>query len=138
VAKRVDTLAAEQSPLPRRFVRGLPYGPCNCPCLFAQLDPKLFHEEVGWFQYVFGGLAYGFIAAMTATSFDRTAAWIGPKAWRALHTIGAYYIAISFLYLEFSAAIYYPYYRPFAVFAALILIIRFIRPPTRRQASVIN
>jgi methionine sulfoxide reductase heme-binding subunit len=103
---------------------------------FAELDPELFHEEVGWFQYVFGGLGFAFIAAMTATSFDRTAAWIGPTAWRSLHTIGVYYIALSFLYLEVSAAISDPFYRPFAVFAALILIIRFIRLPARRQASI--
>jgi sulfoxide reductase heme-binding subunit YedZ len=75
---------------------------------------------------------------MTATSFDRTAAWIGPKAWRVLHTVGAYYIALSFLYLEVSAAIYYSFYLPFAAFAALIVIIRFIRLPARRHASVAN
>lgn len=44
-----------------------------------------------------GGLAYVFIVAMTATSFDRTAAWLGPRAWRALHRTGAYYIWLIFL-----------------------------------------
>ena len=38
-----------------------------------------------------GGLAYVFLAAMTATSFDRTAAWLGPWAWRRLHITGMYY-----------------------------------------------
>ena len=37
-----------------------------------------------------GGLGYVFIAAMAATSFDRTAAWLGRKRWRLLHSVGAY------------------------------------------------
>lgn len=45
---------------------------------------------------IFGGGAYVFIAAMTATSFDRSAAWIGPRAWRILHTVGAYDIWLIF------------------------------------------
>jgi sulfoxide reductase heme-binding subunit YedZ len=46
---------------------------------------------------ILGGLAYVFIVAMTATSFDRTAAWLGPRAWRALHRTGVYYIWLIFL-----------------------------------------
>lgn len=45
---------------------------------------------------ILGGLAYFFVVAMTATSFDRTAAWLGPRAWRALHRTGAYYIWLIF------------------------------------------
>lgn len=53
---------------------------------------------------VFGGLAYVFLAAMTATSFDVTAAWLGPRRWRRLHLIGGWYLwAIFFLsYLPFG------------------------------------
>lgn len=43
-----------------------------------------------------GGLGYAFIAAMTATSFDRTAAWLGPGRWRRLHVTGLYYLWIVF------------------------------------------
>jgi sulfoxide reductase heme-binding subunit YedZ len=43
-----------------------------------------------------GGLAYLFLLAMVATSFNRTAAWLGPRAWRALHTTGMYYIWLIF------------------------------------------
>jgi sulfoxide reductase heme-binding subunit YedZ len=43
-----------------------------------------------------GGMAYVFIAAMAATSFDRSAAWIGPRAWRTLHLTGAYYVWFIF------------------------------------------
>jgi sulfoxide reductase heme-binding subunit YedZ len=45
---------------------------------------------------VFGGLGYVFIAAMTATSFDRTAAWLGARAWKRLHTVGVYYLWFIF------------------------------------------
>ncbi len=33
-----------------------------------------------------------------ADPFDRTAAWLGPRAWQALHWVGGYYILISFLF----------------------------------------
>ena len=45
---------------------------------------------------VLGGLGFVFIAAMTATSFDRTAAWLGPRAWKRLHTTGVYYLWFIF------------------------------------------
>src|SRR4029450_126919 len=38
-----------------------------------------------------GGGAYVFLAAMTATSFDGAAAWLGPRRWRLLHKTGMYY-----------------------------------------------
>lgn len=43
-----------------------------------------------------GGLAYVFLAAMTATSFDRSAAWLGPRRWRLLHRTGMYYLWLIF------------------------------------------
>jgi methionine sulfoxide reductase heme-binding subunit len=33
---------------------------------------------------------------MTATSFDATAAALGPRAWRALHLAGGYYLLLQF------------------------------------------
>src|SRR5690242_17280836 len=64
---------------------------------FATLDPVQFHATTGPGMYVLGGLAYVFIALMTATSFDASAAWLGPRLWRRLHWLGSYYICISFL-----------------------------------------
>jgi len=61
---------------------------------------------------VVGGGAYMFIAAMTATSFDRTAAWMGPRAWRRLHTIGVYYIWTVFFISYAPRAIRSPAYVP--------------------------
>jgi sulfoxide reductase heme-binding subunit YedZ len=45
---------------------------------------------------VLGGIGYGFIAAMAATSFDRSAAWLGARRWKRLHTVGGYYLWFIF------------------------------------------
>lgn len=42
-------------------------------------------------------LAYAFIVAMGLTSFERTAAWLGRRAWSLLHLVGGYYLLFSFL-----------------------------------------
>ncbi len=44
------------------------------------------------------GVAYAFLAAMVATSFDRTARWLGPTRWRRLHVSGLYYLWLVFAY----------------------------------------
>jgi hypothetical protein len=49
-----------------------------------------------WKGLAAGGLGYLFILLMAATSFDRTAAWLGPRAWNVLHTVGLYYLALEF------------------------------------------
>ncbi len=70
-----------------------------------------------------GGLAYVFIAAMTATSFDRSAAWIGRRAWRVLHTTGVYYIWLIFFITYLPRALQSPAYVPYpaVLLAALAL-----------------
>ena len=45
---------------------------------------------------IFGGFGYVVLAAMAATSFDRTAAWLGSRAWKRLHTFGVYYLWFIF------------------------------------------
>ena len=45
---------------------------------------------------VLGGFGFVLVAAMTATSFDATAALIGRSAWRRLHTFGVYYLWFIF------------------------------------------
>jgi hypothetical protein len=61
-----------------------------------------------------GGLAYVFLYAMTATSFDRSAAWLGPRRWRLLHKVGAYYIWFIFFQSYVPRALVSPFYAPFA------------------------
>jgi DMSO/TMAO reductase YedYZ heme-binding membrane subunit len=62
----------------------------------AQTDSQLFWTLTNPANIVLAGTAYVLLAAMTATSFDRTAAWLGPRKWRLLHLVGGWYIWISF------------------------------------------
>jgi methionine sulfoxide reductase heme-binding subunit len=63
---------------------------------FAAIDPVGFAAAINPATYVFGGFGYAVIAAMTITSFDRTAAAIGQRGWRILHLVGGYYLLIQF------------------------------------------
>jgi DMSO/TMAO reductase YedYZ heme-binding membrane subunit len=65
--------------------------------VFAKMDPAGFAEATSPASYIFGGIGYAVIIAMSATSFDRTAALIGPRAWRALHLAGGYYLWFQFM-----------------------------------------
>jgi len=62
----------------------------------ALTAPILFAEMTGTGTLVLGGVGYLFILAMAATSFDRSAAAIGPRAWKRLHTIGGWFLWFSF------------------------------------------
>jgi methionine sulfoxide reductase heme-binding subunit len=44
-----------------------------------------------------GGLGFVFLAAMAATSFNATTRMLGPRAWRALHKTGMYYLGLIFI-----------------------------------------
>jgi sulfoxide reductase heme-binding subunit YedZ len=89
-----------------------------------------FVRNVNAVTLVGGGIGYLFIAAMAATSFDRTAAWLGPRAWSRLHTIGAYYIWFIFLQSYVPRAIVSVAYVPLA---ALLLIAIGLRMAARLQ-----
>lgn len=64
---------------------------------FAVSDPALFRSMTSTGTLVTGGLAYLFIIAMAATSFDGAVRWLGARNWRVLHWCGSWYIAISFI-----------------------------------------
>jgi methionine sulfoxide reductase heme-binding subunit len=64
---------------------------------FAVMSPPLFREATSAASFIFGGIGYAFIIAMTATSFDRSAEAIGPRAWRILHLSGGYYLLLQFM-----------------------------------------
>lgn len=86
---------------------------------FARLDPELFRQLTTPANIVLAGAAYLFIAAMTATSFNTTAAWLGPRAWRLLHLAGSWYIRLSFTVAVGKGIPYGPVY--WAMFALLVL-----------------
>jgi sulfoxide reductase heme-binding subunit YedZ len=76
---------------------------------------------------VLGGIAYVFLAAMVATSFDRTAAWLGPRRWSTLHTVGMYWFWGVFFVSFAPRSVRSPLYLPFALalLAALALRLRY-------------
>jgi len=56
----------------------------------------------------FGGAAYGFVAALAATSSDRAVAALGPARWRRLHRAGVHYVWLVFAATEVPAALSSP------------------------------
>jgi hypothetical protein len=53
---------------------------------------QAFVDDLNAVTLIGGGMAYVFLTAMVATSFDRTAAALGPLWWGRLHKVGGYYI----------------------------------------------
>ena len=99
---------------------------------FAVVDPIGFAKATSLASYVFGGIGYGFIVAMAATSFDRTATWLGPRTWRALHLVGGYYLLLQFT-ASFGKRI--PEMPPYALFLiplALVFALRMIAMASRQ------
>jgi hypothetical protein len=68
--------------------------------------------EVSTVTLVAGSLAYVVLILMTATSFDRSAAWIGRRAWVILHRAGAYYLWIVFFVTYLPSSMSSPAYFP--------------------------
>ena len=68
--------------------------------------------EIEAMTIVFGGLAYVFIAALAATSFDGAVTMLGKRRWQLLHKTGMYYIwfifAQSYTPRAFMSAAYIP------------------------------
>src|SRR5580704_12902274 len=56
---------------------------------FAEMAAADFAAATSAASYIFGSIGYAFIILMTATSFDRSASMIGPRAWRILHLTAA-------------------------------------------------
>jgi hypothetical protein len=59
--------------------------------------PDIFEASTSTSTLVLGGIGYGFVAAMTATSFDRSARWLGPQRWKLLHATGLGVLWLVFL-----------------------------------------
>jgi DMSO/TMAO reductase YedYZ heme-binding membrane subunit len=71
-------------------------------------------------------------AALALTSFDRSAAWLGPRVWRVLHWVGGYYIWISFIVTNGKRIGVSPFY---AVLVAIMLVVLMLRLVAWRRAA---
>lgn len=101
----------------------------------AAIDPALFMQLSGVPQLLGGGFVYLLILAMAATSFDRTAAMIGPRAWRLLHTTGAYSIWLVFLIGFGKRAPEMPGYWAFVAALIALLALRLLARGRRLQPA---
>jgi len=99
--------------------------------------PDTFTGVGGAITYIGGGLAFLLIYAMAATSFDSTAAWIGPRAWRILHKVGIYYVWAIFFQDYIGLTVDKPaIYLPFGIAVTIAPILRLVAwRKKRRQLS---
>jgi len=101
---------------------------------FAAQDPAGFAAATGLASYVFGGIGYALIVAMTATSFDRSAQAIGPRAWRILHLGGGYFLWLQFM-VSFGKRIPdMPLYGLFLIPLLLVMALRLVAMASARTA----
>jgi methionine sulfoxide reductase heme-binding subunit len=107
--------------------------------VLASIDQALFWKLTNINTIVLAGTAYLFIAAMAATSFDRTAGWLGPRKWRRLHLLGGWYIWISFAVAVGKRVPIDRFYWPMAALvlaAGLVRLVAMWRRSRRRTALV--
>jgi DMSO/TMAO reductase YedYZ heme-binding membrane subunit len=106
--------------------------------LFAAMAPADFAAATSAATYIFGSIGYAFIIAMTATSFDRTASMIGPRAWRILHLTGGYYLWFQFMVSFGKRVPGMPLYSVFLIPLLAVMALRLIAMAsawTRRTAQ---
>lgn len=93
---------------------------------FANMDSAGFAEATSAVSYIFGGIGYAAIIAMSATSFDRTAALIGPRAWRTLHLACGYYLWFQFMVSFGKRVPAMPLYAAFLIPLLIVMTLRMI------------
>lgn len=93
---------------------------------FANMDPAGFAEATSPASYIFGGIGYACIIAMSTTSFDRAAALIGPHAFRALHLVGGYYLWFQFMVSFGKRVPAMPLYAAFLIPLLIVMALRII------------
>ena len=99
----------------------------------ARLDPSLFDELTTIVSFVAGGIGYAIIALMALTSFDRTAAMVGPRLWRVAHTGGVWFI-VAFFIVNFGrrAVIHPETYWPYMALIVLAIVVRLAAIPRKQ------
>ncbi|MCV7365000.1 ferric reductase-like transmembrane domain-containing protein [Mycolicibacterium neworleansense] len=86
--------------------------------------------------FVLDFIAYGFIIAMTITSFDRVSKRMQYSTWKRLHLTGSYVIWFTFFIAYWRRGVTYTeFYGPFLMIVVAALIIRFIAKARRGAAK---
>jgi sulfoxide reductase heme-binding subunit YedZ len=86
--------------------------------------------------FILDFIAYGFILAMTVTSFDRVAKRMRYETWKRIHLTGSYVIWFTFFIAYWRRGVTYTeFYGPFLMIVLAALIIRFIAKAKRKGAK---
>ncbi len=105
---------------------------------FALMAPADYMATTSAASYIFGGLGYAFIIAMAATSFDRTAQAIGPRAWRILHFTASHYLWFQFM-VSFGKRIPgMPLYTLFLIPLLVAIVLRLIASASSRSGRAVR
>ena len=105
---------------------------------FAVMAPAGYAAMTSATTNIFGGIGYALIIAMTATSFDRTAMIIGPRAWRILHAVGGHYLWLQFM-VSFGKRIpNMPLYALFLIPLLAVMALRLIAMTSARSAPTVR
>lgn len=104
---------------------------------FARLDPAAFRDATSPASFIFGGVGYAVILAMSMTSFDRAVALIGPRAWRMLHLAGGYYLWLQFMVSFGKRVPAMPLYAAFLVPLLIVLAVRMIAMARRPRSQIV-
>lgn len=105
---------------------------------FARLDPAEFGTISPVANRIVAGLAYVFIFAMAATSFDRMVSLLGARRWKLLHTVGAHYIWLIFVLSFAKRAIHEPAYWIGVIVLAAAMGLRLLVRGTGRGSKVLQ
>ena len=105
---------------------------------FAAMDPAGFAVATSAASYIFGGVGYAFIIAMAATSFDRSAAAIGPRAFRILHLTGGYYLWFQFMVSFGKRIADMPLYALFLIPLLVVMALRLIAMTSARSDQTVR
>lgn len=100
-----------------------------------QTDPATFWMLTNARSIVTGSIAYLFIAALAATSFDTVVRAMGPKAWSALHRVGVWVIAISFIFTNGKRVPVSAWYALPVALVVLAIILRIAARNPRRATA---
>lgn len=124
----------------RRYL-GVSFGVSHLAHLLALLalagwSLRTFVEKAPPPTLVLGGIGYLFLTAMVATSFDRTAAWLGPRRWRQLHTTGMYFLWTIFVLTFGPQVARAPIYVPFVAALVAALALRLAGPRLARRRAL--
>ena len=100
------------------------------------LFPDPFVSEQSMAQWVFGGLAYGFVFLMALTSTDQAQRWMGMKNWKRLHFVGSHWIWTLFVltYVKHVKEGPLCFYLPFLVFTLALIPMRYAKHHTPPKA----